>query len=166
MSRALRAGYSLPSALVMVADEMPDPLGPEFRRTSDELNFGLPFREALSNLALRIPVTDFRFLMTAILVQKETGGNLIELFDKTAAVLRSRIQLERKVRVFTAQGRLTGAILVAMPFILFVLLNLIRPGYSAPMFESETGRKVVYGILVSMAIGILIIRRIVNGIKV
>jgi tight adherence protein B len=166
MARALRAGYSLPSALVMVADEMPDPVGTEFRRTSDELNFGLPFREALTNLARRIPVTDFRFLMTAILVQKETGGNLVELFDKTAVVLRSRIQLERKVRVYTAQGRLTGGILVAMPFILFAVLNLIRPGYSAPMFESETGRKVVYGTLVSMAIGIIIIRRIVNGIRV
>jgi len=166
MARGLRAGYSLPSAIVMVAEEMDDPLGPEFRHTADELNFGLPFREALANLARRIPVTDFRFLVTAILVQKETGGNLIELFEKIAAVLRSRIQLQRKIRVYTAQGRLTGAILVAMPFVLFALLNLIRPGYSAPMFESETGRKVVYGMLVSMAIGILIIRRIVNGIRV
>jgi tight adherence protein B len=166
MARALRSGYSLPSSLVMVADEMSDPLGPEFRRTSDELNFGLPFREALSNLGRRIPVTDFRLLMTAILVQKETGGNLIELFDKMAAVLRSRIQLERKVRVFTAQGRLSAAILVAMPFIMFVVINLLRPGYSTPLFESDTGRKVVYGMLVSMAVGALILRRIINGIRV
>lgn len=166
MARGLRAGYALPSAIVMVADEMDEPLGPEFRRTAEELNFGLPFREALGNLAQRIPVTDFRFLVTAILVQKETGGNLIELFEKTASVLRSRIQLQRKIRVFTAQGRLTGAILVAMPFILFVLLNIIRPGYSTPLFENETGRKVVYGTLVSMGIGIVIIRRIINGIRV
>jgi len=166
MSRGLRAGYSLPSAIVIVADEMGEPLGPEFRRTADELNFGLPFREALLNLARRIPVTDFRFLVTAILVQKETGGNLIELLEKIAAVLRARIHLERKIRVFTAQGRLTGAILVAMPFVLFVILNLLRPGYSTPMFESETGRKVVYGTLISMALGVLIIRRIVNGIRV
>ena len=166
MARGLRAGYSLPSAIVMVADEMDDPIGPEFRRTADELNFGLPFREALTNLARRIPVTDFRFLVTAVLVQKETGGNLIELFEKIAAVLRSRIQLQRKIRVYTAQGRLTGAILVAMPFVLFAVLNLIRPGYSAPLFESETGRKVVYGTLISMALGVLIIRRIVNGIRV
>ena len=108
MARALRTGYSLPSSLVMVAEEMPDPLGSEFRRTSDELNFGLPFQEALRDMARRIPITDLRFLITAILVQKETGGNLVELFDKTVAVLRSRIQLERKVRVYTAQGRLTG----------------------------------------------------------
>jgi tight adherence protein B len=166
MARALRSGYSLPSSLVMVADEMSDPLGPEFRRTADELNFGLPFREALTNLARRIPVTDFRLLMTAILVQKETGGNLIELFDKMAAVLRSRIQLERKVRVYTAQGRLSAAILVAMPFILFIAINLLKPGYSAPLFEDETGRKVVYGTLVSMAVGVVVIRRIINGVRV
>ena len=166
MARALRSGYSLPSSLVMVADEMSDPLGPEFRRTSDELNFGLPFREALSNLARRIPVADFRLLTTAILVQKDTGGNLIELFDKMAAVLRSRILLERKVRVFTAQGRLSAAILVAMPFIMFVVINLLRPGYSTPLFESDMGRKVVYGTLVSMAVGALVLRRIINGVKV
>jgi len=165
MARALRAGYSLPSSLVMVADEMPDPLGPEFRRTSDELNFGLPFQEALSNLARRISVTDFDFLMTAILVQKETGGNLIELFDKITAVLRSRIQFERKVRVHTAQGRLSGALLVAMPFILFVVLNLLNPGYSKPMFESDTGRKIIYGTLVSMGVGVLVIRRIIKGVR-
>ncbi|HVP50075.1 MAG TPA: type II secretion system F family protein [Candidatus Bathyarchaeia archaeon] len=166
MARALRAGYSLPSSLVMVADEMPDPLGPEFRRASDELSFGLSFREALGNLSRRIPITDLNFLVTAILVQKETGGNLIELFEKTAAVLRSRVQLERKVRVYTAQGRMTGAVLVSMPFILFVVLNLVRPGYTAPLFESQTGRTVVYGALCSMAIGVLVIRRIINGIKV
>jgi tight adherence protein B len=166
MGRALRAGYSLPSSLVMVADEMSDPLGPEFRRTSDELNFGLPFQEALSNLGRRISVTDFGFLMTAILVQKETGGNLIELFDKMAAVLRSRIQFERKVRVHTAQGRLSGAMLVAIPFVLFVVLNLLNPGYSAPMFESETGRKIIYGTLVSMGVGVLVIRRIIKGVRV
>jgi tight adherence protein B len=166
MGRALRAGYSLPSSLVMVADEMSDPLGPEFRRTSDELNFGLPFQEALSNLGRRISVTDFGFLMTAILVQKETGGNLIELFDKMAAVLRSRIQFERKVRVHTAQGRLSGAMLIAMPFVLFVVLNLLNPGYSTPMFESETGRKIIYGTLVSMGVGVLVIRRIIKGVRV
>jgi tight adherence protein B len=165
MARALRAGYSLPSSLVMVADEMSDPLGPEFRRTSDELNFGLPFHEALSNLARRISLTDFDFLMTAILVQKETGGNLIELFDKMTAVLRSRIQFERKVRVHTAQGRLSGALLVAMPFILFVVLNLLNPGYSKPMFESDTGRKIIYGTLVSMGVGVLVIRRIIKGVR-
>jgi len=162
MGRALRAGYSLPSAFVMVADEVADPLGPEFRHTADELNYGLPFREALLNLQHRYPMEDLRFLITAILLQKETGGNLVELLDNISALLRARINLRQKVRVYTAQGRMTGVILVAIPFILFILLNLVHPGYSKPLFENDTGRKVVYGALVSMAIGIVAIQRIVN----
>jgi len=162
ISRALRAGHALPSALVTVGDEMPDPLGPEFRRTSDELTYGLPFREALLNLNRRFPIQDLQFLVSAILVQKETGGNLAELLDKTASVLRSRIQLQQKVRVYTAQGRMTGAILMALPFLCFFALNLVRPGYGDPLFETEIGRKMVYGTLISMTIGFFLIRRVVR----
>ena len=162
MARGMRAGFSLPSSMVMVADEVSDPLGPEFRRTADEMNFGLPFQEAMSNLAHRFPVPELRFLVTAILVQKETGGNLVELLEKIAKVLRARVQLAQKVRVYTAQGRLTGVILVALPFVLFVLLNLVSPGYSKPMFESETGRRIVYLALAAMVVGIVLIRRIVD----
>ena len=115
MSRGLRTGYSLPASLVLVAEEIPDPLGPEFRRAADELNYGLPFREALLNLSRRFPVNDLLILVTAILVQKETGGNLIELLEKIAAVLRARVHLQQKVRVHTAQGRLSPAILIALP---------------------------------------------------
>ena len=162
MSRALRAGHALPSALSMVADEISDPLGPEFRRTADELNYGLPFREALLNLERRFPVRDLRFLVTAILVQKESGGNLITLLDKSAAVLRSRIHLAQKVRVFTAQGRLTGVILMALPFVCFIALNLVSPGYTKPLFENEIGRRMVYGTILSLAIGLFLIRRIIR----
>ena len=162
MGRAMRAGYSLPASFVIVADEVSDPLGPEFRQTADELNYGLPFREALLNLQHRYPLEDLRFLITAVLLQKETGGNLVELLDNIGSLLRARINLRQKVRVYTAQGRMTGVILVAIPFILFVLLNLIHPGYSQPMFEDDTGRKIIYGALVSMAFGIVAIRRIVN----
>ncbi len=162
MSRALRAGHALPSALAMVADEISDPLGTEFRRTADELNYGLPFREALLNLERRFPVRDLRFLVTAILVQKESGGNLIALLDKSAMVLRSRIHLAQKVRVFTAQGRLTGVILMALPFLCFFVLNLVSPGYTRPLFENETGRKMIYATLVSLAIGMVLIRRIIR----
>ena len=162
MSRALRAGHALPSALSMVADEISDPLGPEFRRTADELNYGLPFREALLNLERRFPVRDLRFLVTAILVQKESGGNLITLLDKSAAVLRSRIHLAQKVKVFTAQGRLTGVILMALPFVCFIALNLVSPGYTKPLFENEIGRRMVYGTILSLAIGFFLIRRIIR----
>ena len=97
IARSLRAGHSLPSALVTVAEEIDDPLGPEFRRCADEMNFGMPFREAMMNLFRRFPIQDLQFLVSAILLQRETGGNLAELLDKTAAVLRARIQLQQKV---------------------------------------------------------------------
>ena len=119
IARSLRAGHSLPSALVTVAEEIADPLGPEFRQCADEMTFGLPFREAMLNLFRRFPLQDLQFLIAAILVQKETGGNLAELLDKTAAVLRSRIQLQQKVKVYTAQGRMTGIILISLPFVCF-----------------------------------------------
>jgi len=162
IARSLRAGHSLPSALVTVGEEMTDPVGPEFRHCADEMNYGLPFREAMLNLYQRFPIRDLQFLISAILVQKETGGNLAELLDKTAAVLRSRIRLQQKVKTYTAQGRMTGAILIALPFVSFVLLNLIRPGYTNPLFQSETGLKMVYGTLASMTLGAIVIRRIIR----
>jgi|SRR5271157_6064986 len=162
ISRSLRAGHALPSALVLVADEMADPLGPEFRRTADELNYGLPFREAMLNLAVRFPLQDLRFVVSAMLLQKETGGNLAELLDKTAAVLRSRIELKQKVRVYTAQGRMTGAILLALPFVSFIALSIVKPGYGDPLIETEIGRTMIYGALISMTIGFFVIRRIVR----
>jgi tight adherence protein B len=162
IARSLRAGQSLPMAMVTVAEEISDPLGPEFRRCADEMNFGLPFREAMLNLFRRFPLQDLQFLISAILLQRETGGNLAELLDKTGALLRARIHLQQKVKVYTAQGRMTGGILLALPFIAFVLLNLVRPGYTAPLFESETGRIMVYGTLVSMALGSFFIRRIIT----
>jgi tight adherence protein B len=162
IARSLRAGQSLPMALVTVAEEIADPLGPEFRRCADEMNYGMPFREAMLNIFRRFPLPDLQFLISAILLQRETGGNLAELLDKTAALLRARIQLQQKVKVYTAQGRMTGAVLIALPFIAFILLNLVRPGYTTPLFETETGRKMIYGTLISMALGAFFIRRIIQ----
>jgi tight adherence protein B len=162
IARALRAGQSLPGALMTVAEEIDEPLGPEFQTCGDEMNYGLPFREAMNNLLERFPVTELQFLVSAMLVQRETGGNLPELLDKTAAVLRSRIQLQQKVRVYTAQGRMTGAILLALPFIAFVLTNLMRPGYTEPLFETEAGHKLIYFTLISMALGTYFIRKIIR----
>jgi tight adherence protein B len=162
IARSLRAGQSLPMALVTVAEEVADPLGPEFRRCADEMNYGMPFREAMMGIFRRFPLQDLQFLMSAILLQRETGGNLAELLDKTAAVLRSRIQLQQKVQVYTAQGRMTGAVLLALPFVAFVLLSLARPGYETPLFETDAGRKMLYGTLISMALGFFVIRRIIK----
>jgi tight adherence protein B len=162
IARSLRAGHSLPSALVSVSEEIDDPLGPEFRRCAEEMSFGLPFRDSLMHLFRRFPIQDLQFLVSAILLQKETGGNLAELLDKTAAVLRGRIQLQQKVRVHTAQGRLTGAILLAMPFVAFILMNVVNPGWTRPLFETEVGRKMTYYTLGSMALGAYAIRRIIR----
>jgi tight adherence protein B len=162
ISRALRAGHSLPSALLTVSEEIADPLGPEFKYCADEMNFGLPFRDAMQNLLRRFPLQDLQFLISAILLQRETGGNLPELLDKTAALLRARIHLQQKVKVYTAQGRMTGIILLSMPFIAFVLLNLANPGYIAPLYQTDTGLHMIYATICSMALGAIVIRRIVQ----
>jgi tight adherence protein B len=162
IARALRAGHSLPSSLLNVAEEIDDPLGPEFKYCADEMNFGLPFRDAMQNLMRRFPLQDLQFLVSAILMQRETGGNLPELLDKTAVLLRARIHLQQKVKVYTAQGRMTGMILLALPFVAFVLLNLANPGYTAPLYQTDTGVHMIYITLASMALGAIVIRRIVQ----
>ncbi len=162
MSRGLRAGQALPATLETIAQEIEDPVGSEFRRTSDEQVYGLPFREAMLNLSRRVPVPDLRFLVTAILVQKETGGNLASILDKTCHIIRERVRVEGQMRVRTAQGRLTGWILCALPFALFILMNIISPGYGKILFEDPTGQRWVEYAAVLMIIGILIIRKIVS----
>ncbi|MFZ0704002.1 MAG: type II secretion system F family protein [Candidatus Korobacteraceae bacterium] len=162
IARSLRAGHSLPSALVAVSEEIDDPLGPEFHRCAEEMSFGMPFRDSLMHLFRRFPIQDLQFLVSAILLQKETGGNLAELLDKTAAVLRGRIRLQQKVRVHTAQGRMTGSILLGIPFVAFFLMNLVSPGWTRPLFDTEIGRKLTYYTLASMALGAFAIRRIIR----
>ena len=161
MSRGLRAGQALPSCLELVAQEVDDPVGIEFRRASDEQNYGLPFREALLNLSRRVPIPDLRFLITAVLVQKETGGNLAVILDKTSHVLRERVRVEGQLRIRTAQGRLTGWVLCILPFAMYFMMNLISPGYGRVLFETPTGRNWVMYAGILMVIGVLTIRRIV-----
>lgn len=162
MSRALKAGHSIVSAVEMVGNEISEPLGPEFRRTFEEQNFGLPLREAMLSLGHRVPIPDLQFVLTAILVQKETGGNLIEVMDKAAAVLRDRMRLHGQIRIYTAQGRLTGWILCGLPFILFIIMNFLNPGYAKVLLEDPLGQKITIVGLVLMALGVWVIRRIVE----
>ena len=117
VSRALKAGHAFATGLKMVADEMPEPIGPEFRKTFDEQNFGLPLKDALANLTVRIPLLDVRFFSTAVLIQRETGGNLSEILENLAHVVRERFKILRQVRVYTAHGRLTGYVLLALPVV-------------------------------------------------
>ena len=162
LGRALRAGHAVTAAIEMVSKEVPDPVGMEFRRVFEEQNFGLPIREALLNLAKRVPVADLRFLVTAMLVQKETGGNLAEVLDKAATVIRERSRLLGQLRIYTAQGRLTGWILGLLPFVLFAAMNFLNRGYAQNLIDDPMGRKAVWIGLGLMAVGMWTIRRIVD----
>jgi tight adherence protein B len=162
MARALRAGHTISSSIEMVASEGSEPVASEFRRVFEQQNFGLPLREAMLGLADRVPLPDVSFLVTAILVQKETGGNLAEVLDKTAVVIRERFRLRGQLRVYTAQGRLTGWILAGMPFVMFVLLNLANPDYMKIMFTDPAGRVMMYAGLVLMVVGGWVIRKVID----
>ncbi len=162
MSRGLRAGQALPATIDTIAQESDEPLGSEFRRAADEQSFGLPFREAMISLSRRVPVPDLQFLVTAILVQKETGGNLTQILDKTSHVIRERVRITGQMRIRTAQARLSGWILCVLPFVMFIGLNLLHPGYSKVLFENPTGQKMVIGSAIAMVIGMVLIRKIAN----
>ena len=162
MVSALRAGHSLVSALGLVAHESPDPIGAEFRICFEEQNYGLELRTAMSNLLTRVPLQDLRIVVTAILIQKESGGNLAEVLDKTAYVIRERYRLKRQVLVHTAQGRLTGWILSFLPIVLGIGLYLINPDTMSLLWRRPIGIKLLYTAAGMTVTGALIIRKIVN----
>jgi tight adherence protein B len=146
----------------MVAQETPEPAASEFRIVFEEQNLGLPMREAILNLANRVPIEDVHFLATAILVQKETGGNLAEILDKAASIMRERMRLKGQLRIYTAQGRLSGWVLCLMPFAMFFMLTLLNPEYERQLWADPLGLHFIYAGLIMMAIGILIVRKIIN----
>jgi tight adherence protein B len=162
MVSALRAGHSLVSALDLAASEAPDPIGTEFRICFDEQNYGLELKTAMSNLAERVPLQDLKIVITAILIQKESGGNLAEVFDKAAYVIRERFRLRRQVRVHTAQGRLTGWILSFLPVFLGIGLYMINPAGMSILWTRPIGIKLLYTSGTMTIIGALIIRKIVR----
>lgn len=162
MSRALRAGHSVASAIEVVSEQGHEPVASEFGEVFRAQNFGLPFRDAMLQLAERVPSSDLRFLVTAMMVQKETGGNLTEILDRTTNVIRERLRIHGEVRTKTAQGRLTGAILALLPIILGVLINVINPGYGKPLFTDPLGKKMLYAGMGLIAIGGFFIHRIVQ----
>jgi tight adherence protein B len=152
LSRAIRAGHAFATAMGMVADEGPDPVGPEFRKCFDEQNFGLPLKDALNALAVRIPLLDVRFFVTAVLIQRETGGNLSEILDNLAHVVRERFKILRQVRVYTAHGRLTGYVLMALPAALAIVLSFINAEHMNVLFRERMGQ-----MMLSAAIGLQIV---------
>lgn len=162
MVSALRAGHSLVAALRLVAYESPEPLANEFRICFDEQNYGLELRSAMENLVTRLPLQDLRIVSTAILIQKESGGNLAEVLDKAAYIIRERFRLKQQVRVHTAQGRLTGWILSLLPIFLGIALYLINPKTMSILWTRPIGVKLLYTSAVMTLSGGLIIRKIVN----
>jgi tight adherence protein B len=162
MVSALRVGHSLNSALSLVSRECPDPVSTEFRICYDEQNYGLELRTAMDNLVTRVPLQDLRIVATAILIQKESGGNLAEVLEKTAHVIRERFRLKRQIMTHTAQGRLTGLILTLLPVVLGVMLYIISPDTISLLWKREIGVKLLYASGAMTVIGGLIINKIVN----
>ncbi|MDP6605391.1 MAG: type II secretion system F family protein [Dehalococcoidia bacterium] len=162
IGRAVRAGHGFTAGLKMAADELDDPVGPEFRKTFDEQNFGLPLKDALANLAERVPLLDVRFFATAVLIQRETGGNLAEILENLASVVRERFKILRQVRVHTAHGRFTAWVLLALPVGLCMALSVINPEHMNLLFNEPMGQTMLLTAATMQVIGYLWIKRVVR----
>lgn len=162
MARALRAGHSMASSIEIIAEQSPRPLNAEFAICFQQQKFGIPFRDALLEMGERVPSKDLHFLITAVLVQKETGGDLTEILDRTTVVIRERVRIEGEIKTYTAQGRLTGWILSCLPVAMLTLINVITPGYSHILFYDPLGQKLLYAGATCIGLGALIIRKIVD----
>jgi tight adherence protein B len=162
MSRALRAGHAFPTAIKMVADEMKDPIAGEFRILFDETNYGVPQQTALLNLASRTDSTDLSYFVIAVLIQRDSGGNLAELLDNIAAIVRARLKLYGEIRTLSAEGRLSAWILGCLPFATAALINIVNPGFMKVLWEDPAGINFIYGALVMMVLGVLWMRKIIR----
>ena len=162
IARALRAGHSFPPALQMVADELPDPIGSEFGVAFDEVNYGIPVSDAMMNLATRVPVDDLRFFAVAVILQRETGGNLAEILDNIAKLIRERFKLLGTVRVLSAEGKMSAWVLTLLPFVTALVINLVSPGFMAVLWTDPAGFKLIIMAFVAMLVGIFWMWRIVQ----
>jgi tight adherence protein B len=162
IARALRAGHSLPSAMQMAAEEVPEPVGGEFRLLFDQQNYGLSLTDALRAFGERLPVLDARFFVTAVQTQREMGGNLSEVLDKLAAVIRERFKVKRQIRAVSAHGRITGVVLGVLPLAVAGILFVISPDHIRLLIDDPLGLYMVVTAVILQAIGVVIIRRIVD----
>ena len=162
MARSIRAGHAFGAGMKMVSDEMHEPVGPEFRKSFEEQNFGLSMKESLNNLAMRVPLLDVRFFATAVLIQRDTGGNLAEILDNLANVVRERFKIRRQVRVHTAHGRYTGYVLLALPAFLAMALQVINPEHMEGLFKDRIGQTLIVTAIVMQSIGWFWISRVVK----
>lgn len=162
VSRAIRAGHAFQASVGMAAEELPAPVGPEFKKVFDQQNFGLPVRDALNGLAERVPLVDVKFFVTAVAIQRDTGGNLAEILDSLAHVVRERFKILRQVRVHTAHGRISGFVLLALPAFLAVALSAINPEHMRPLFEERIGHLLIAGTIGLQVVGFFWIRRVIK----
>jgi tight adherence protein B len=162
LGRAVRAGHAFTTGLEMIGKESAEPVAGEFRAAFEEQNFGLPLRDALLNMTERIPLVDVRFFVTALLIQKETGGNLAEILDGLARVIRDRFRIYREVKTRTAQGRLTAAILISLPPLMMLMLQVINPHYVGVLFDDPLGPKVLAVAATMQLVGSAILWKIIH----
>jgi len=162
IARALRAGHAFPTGLSMVADELGDPVGPEFKLLYDRQNFGMALPDALRSFAARVPIIDARFFVTAVLTQREAGGNLSGVLDNLSAVIRERFKVKRQVRVISAHGRITASVLAGLPPVVGIGQFMIAPANAALLVNDPLGVKMVVGAAVLQGIGMLWIRKVIR----
>jgi tight adherence protein B len=162
LGRAVRAGHPIGAGIKIVADDAAEPVAGEFMRTFEEQRFGLPFEDTMLALATRVPLVDLRMLVTAVLIQREVGGNLAEVLDNLADVIRQRFTIRRQLRVHTAQGRMSGYILAALPIVVGSIIVMINPEYMQPLFTNPLGKTMIMVAAAMQFMGFLWIRQIVN----
>jgi tight adherence protein B len=162
LARAVRAGHAFTTALEMITAEVAEPVAGEFRQLYEEQKFGMPVRDALLNLTERVPLVDVKFFVTAVMLQRETGGNLAEILDNLSYVIRERFKIQRQVRVYTAQGRLTMALLMGMPPIIVVVMMVLNPSFIHPLFADPIGHTLLVLGITLQTIGYFVIRKIIR----
>jgi tight adherence protein B len=162
IARALRAGHAFSTGMRLAADEFDDPLGTELAETLDEINFGVSVSDALANLAKRLDSPDIRYFVVSVLIQRTTGGNLAEILENIARLIRERIKFQGKVRVLSTEGKLSAVILIALPFIVVLLLRLLNPHYISLLWTDPAGRVMCGVAVIMMILGALVMKKIVN----
>jgi tight adherence protein B len=162
MIRAIRSGHALNSAMQMIGEEMAEPIAGEFRVVHDEVNFGVSLQQALTNLTERVPLTDLRYFVVALMIQRESGGNLTEVLGNLSKLIRDRMKLNGKIKVLSSEGRMSAWVLVLLPFALGALMTFANPGFMSPLWHDPAGLFLLKGMLILMAIGVLILRKIVR----
>ena len=162
IGRALRAGHSLASGFKLVADEMNPPIATEFERSYEAQNLGVPLEDAIDEMTNRVPNLDLRFFATAVILQRQTGGDLAEILDKIGYLVRERFKIWGQIQALTGEGRLSGVVLLALPPVLFVVMWYINPGYSITLFTDPMGHQMLAGAIIMQIVGALVIRKIVN----